>query len=68
MDRCGLGWFLPKFNWATFRLALPHGENLLVGNVLMYEEYKRRWRAVKDLQDVFVRFNQADSWYNCYHV
>ncbi|KAK6591298.1 hypothetical protein H4I95_12258 [Botrytis cinerea] len=21
MERCGLGWFLPKFNWATCRLA-----------------------------------------------
>jgi hypothetical protein len=68
MERCGLGWFLPKFNWSTFRLAPPHGENLLVGNVLMHEEYKRRWRAVKDLRDVFVRFNQADSWYDRYHV
>jgi hypothetical protein len=43
MEQCGLGWFLPKFNWATRRLALPHGENLLVGNLLMHAEYKRRW-------------------------
>lgn len=47
MTRCGLGWFLPKINWATWRLASPHGENILVGNMLMHEEYKRRWRAVK---------------------
>jgi hypothetical protein len=64
IERCGIGWFLPKFNWALWRLAAPHGENVLVGNMLMHEEYKRRWRAVKDLRDVFVRFNQAKSWYD----
>ncbi|OBT54137.1 hypothetical protein VE04_06765, partial [Pseudogymnoascus sp. 24MN13] len=64
MERCGLGWFLPKFNWSTWRLAAPHGENVLVGNLLMHEEYKRRWRAVKDLRNVFIRFNQAETWYS----
>jgi hypothetical protein len=68
LERCGLGWFLPKFNWMTWRLAAPHGENILVGNVLMHEEYKRRWRAVKDLRDVYVRYNQAESWYDRYRV
>lgn len=68
MERCGLGWFLPKFNWATRRIAPPHGDNMLVGNLLMHAEYKRRWKAVKDLRDVFVRFNQAESWYNQYNV
>ncbi|KAN0103560.1 hypothetical protein V8E51_011873 [Hyaloscypha variabilis] len=56
MERCGLGWFLPKFNWATWRLAPPHGENIL-----------RRWRAVKDLRDVYIRFNQAESWFDRYN-
>jgi hypothetical protein len=68
IERCGLGWFLPKINWATWRFAPPHGENILVGNVIMHEEYKRRWRAVKDLRDVYVRFNQAESWYDRYNV
>ncbi len=68
MERCGLGWFLPKFNWATWRLAPPYGENILVGNLLMHEEYKRRWRAVKDLRDVYIRFNQAESWFDRYNV
>jgi len=68
MERCGLGWFLPKFNWATWRFAPPHGENILVGNMLMHEEYKRRWRAVKDLRDVYIRFNQAESWFDRYNV
>jgi hypothetical protein len=68
MERCGLGWFLPKFNWETLRLAPPHGDNLLVGNLLMHNEYRRRWRAVKDLRDVYIRFHQADAWYDQYNV
>jgi hypothetical protein len=68
MEQCGLGWFLPKINWATLRFAPPHGENMLVGNMLVHKEYKRRWRAVKDLRDVFVRFNQASGWYSQYHL
>ena len=68
MKRCGLGWFLPKFSWATRRLAQPHGDNMLVGNLLMHAEYKRRWKAVKDLKDVFLRFSQATGWYQQYNV
>jgi hypothetical protein len=68
MKRCGLGWFLPKFNWATWRLAPPHGDNILVGNLLMHTEYRRRWRAVKDIRDVHVRFHQAEAWYDQYHI
>ncbi|KAK6591396.1 hypothetical protein H4I96_12393 [Botrytis cinerea] len=68
MERCGLGWFLPKFNWATCRFASTHGDNMLVGNALVHKEYKRRWRAVKDLRDVYVRFNQAASWYDRYNM
>ncbi|OBT74571.1 hypothetical protein VF21_07568 [Pseudogymnoascus sp. 05NY08] len=41
---------------------------MLVGNSLMHEEYKRRWRVVKDLRDVFIRFNQAKSWYEKYNM
>ncbi|KAN0090652.1 hypothetical protein V8E51_013788 [Hyaloscypha variabilis] len=45
-----------------YGLAPPYGENILMGNLLIYEEYKRRWRAVKDLRDVYIRFNQAESY------
>ncbi|KAH7344244.1 hypothetical protein BKA66DRAFT_555043 [Pyrenochaeta sp. MPI-SDFR-AT-0127] len=68
IERCGLGWFLPKFNWTTRRIAPPHGDNMLIGTLLMHDEYKRRWRAVKDLRDVFVRFNQAEGWYGRYNM
>lgn len=66
IELSGFGWFEPKISWETWRLAAPHGENILVGNMLMHEEYKRRWRAVKDLRDVFIRFNQAAAWYEKY--
>jgi hypothetical protein len=34
----------------------------------MYEEYKQRWRAVKGLRDIYIRFNQAESWYDQHNV
>lgn len=68
MDICGLGWFLPKFNWVSRRVAQPHCDNMLVGNLLMHAEYKRRWKAVKDLSDVYTRFHQATQWFTRYNV
>lgn len=68
MADCGLGWFLPKFSWMSRRLAQPHGDNMLVGNLLMHAEYKRRWKAVKDLSDVYTRFHQATQWFAKYNV
>jgi hypothetical protein len=68
MANCGLGWFLPKFSWQSRRLAQPHGDNMLVGNLLMHAEYKRRWKAVKDLSDVYTRFHQATQWFTRYNV
>ncbi len=68
MQRYRIGWFLPKFNQTTQRLKPLHGENMLVGNIIVHKEYKRRQRVVKDLRDVFIRFNQAKSWYNQYNM
>ncbi|OBT59879.1 hypothetical protein VE03_10485 [Pseudogymnoascus sp. 23342-1-I1] len=34
----------------------------------MHKEYKRRWRAVKDLRDVYIRFSQAESWHEQYNM
>ncbi len=53
MELSGMGWFKAKIDRPTWRLAAPHGENILVGNSLISENYKRRWAAVKDLRDVF---------------
>ncbi|KIM92509.1 hypothetical protein OIDMADRAFT_62519 [Oidiodendron maius Zn] len=61
MERCRIGWFLPKFNWAMWRLVALYRENILVGNILMHDKYKRWWRAVKDLRDIYIRFSQAES-------
>jgi hypothetical protein len=68
MERSGLGWFLSKFNWSTRRIAPPHSDNMLVGTVLLHAEYRRKWKAVKDLRDVFVRFSQAEAWYERYDM
>ena len=68
LKRCKISWFLPKFNQVTQQLALLHRENILVENVLMHKEYKQRQQVVKDLQDVYIHFNQAKAWYDQYYV
>ncbi|KAF2623615.1 hypothetical protein BU25DRAFT_451327, partial [Macroventuria anomochaeta] len=68
IEQCGLGWFLPKFNWTTLRIKQPHEENMLNGCLLMHTEYKKRWQAVKDLQNVYVRFNQAERWFHQHNI
>ena len=55
--RCGLGWFLPKFNWAILRIKKDHLSYILQGNLLISREYIKRQQAVKDLQSVHVRFS-----------
>ncbi|KAJ4332219.1 hypothetical protein N0V95_009711 [Ascochyta clinopodiicola] len=41
---------------------------MLVSNLLMHAEYKRRWKAVKDLSNVYTRFHQATGWFARYDV
>jgi hypothetical protein len=68
VELCGLGWFFPKFNWTTLRIKPPHGDNMLEGCLLNHPEYKRRWQALKDLQNVYIRFNQAEQWLSQYNI
>lgn len=63
MAAYGIGWFLPKINWQTLRVMPPHGDRLLAGNILIHAQYQRRWRAVRDLRDVYIRLGQADEWF-----
>jgi hypothetical protein len=62
MLECGFGWFLPKINWSTMRPLPPHTDHFLAGNLLLHSEYKRRWKAVRDLGDVYTRLHQAEGW------
>lgn len=68
MERYGIAWFLPKLNWAVARFNHTHQANLIQGSMLLHQEYKRRWRAVRDLRGVFVRLSQADAWFDQYHL
>ncbi|KFZ25059.1 hypothetical protein V502_00463 [Pseudogymnoascus sp. VKM F-4520 (FW-2644)] len=64
----GIGWFLPKINWQTLRVRPPHGDRLLAGNMLIHRQYQRRWRAVRDLRDVYIRLGQANEWFIQHHI
>ena len=68
MADCRLGWFLPKFSQRSRQLAQLHGDNILVGNLLIHAEYKRRQKEVKDLSNVYTRFYQATQQFPKYNV
>lgn len=68
INRHGIGWFLPKINWQTFRVVPPHGDRMLAGNLLLHRQYQRRWRAVRDLRDVYVRLGQAEEWFGRHNL
>ena len=53
--------FLPKINWVMQQLLPPYGDNILARNLYIYNEYKKWWQVVQDLQDVQVHLNQANS-------
>ena len=68
MLECGFGWFLPKINWTTMRPLPLHSDHFLAGNVLLHQEYQRRWKAVRDLGNVYIRLHQASGWFMQHHV
>lgn len=68
MKRCGIAWFLPKINWSLARFIPLHQANLVQSSMLLHRQYKRRWRAVRDLRSAFVRLSQADSWFGQYNL
>jgi hypothetical protein len=41
---------------------------MLIRDLFIHIEYKRRWKAAKDLQDIFVRFDRVESCYTQYDV
>jgi hypothetical protein len=45
-----------------------HSDHFLAGNVLLYQEYQRRWKAVRDLGNVYIRLHQASGWFMQHHV
>ncbi|KAF4620107.1 hypothetical protein G7Y89_g14718 [Cudoniella acicularis] len=68
VKRCGIAWLLPKINWAVARFIHMHQANLVQSSMLLHQQYKRRWRAVRDLRSAFVRLSQADAWFDQYHL
>jgi hypothetical protein len=68
MKQYGIAWFLPKINWEVARFMHTHKANLIQSSMLLHQQYKRRWRAVRDLRSAFVRLSQADAWFDHYHL
>ncbi|KAL2172947.1 uncharacterized protein P884DRAFT_321262, partial [Thermothelomyces heterothallicus CBS 202.75] len=50
------GWWRPGlFQWEFWRFRGPITRRLLVGNLLLYTEYTRRWRAVRNVRNVQIQ-------------
>ncbi|KAK4441882.1 hypothetical protein QBC34DRAFT_314276, partial [Podospora aff. communis PSN243] len=65
MVQHGFGWWKPGlFQWEMWRFKSPVTRMLLVGNLLVHAQYRRRWRAVRDVQNINVSMLQARLWYD----
>ena len=65
MCKYGFGWWRPGlFRWHFWRFSDDVTRQLLVGNLLVHAEYRRRWRAVRELRDVQVLLFQTQQWFS----
>lgn len=62
MKKQVLGWFMATMNRSTFRIRTELSGKLLAGVLPLYHEHRKRWEAVCNLGNVYIRFNQAESY------
>lgn len=58
----GFGWIKPKFDWEAVRPLPTHLPNFMAGALALSKEYRKNWKAVKDLRNVYLRHSQAHEW------
>ena len=63
MQEHGIGWFLPKIDWQVCHVSSEYTNQFLAGNLLRHQQFKKKARQVKELKDVWVRFEQANQWF-----
>jgi hypothetical protein len=68
MKRHGIGWFLPKMDWDTCRIDSRYLHAFLTGDLIVHDSYKKRFRRVRDLQDIWGRLEQASQWFTKYQL
>lgn len=64
MQLHGFGWWRPRcFQWQLWRFQGTITRRLLVGNLLLHAEYRRRWKAVRNVRNTQVQLLQAHTWF-----
>jgi hypothetical protein len=66
VQRCGIGWFAPKFDWATWELKAEHVAKTLLKNPSILAYYQRRRGAIEDVKDIYMRLYQVEKWVSRY--
>jgi hypothetical protein len=59
---CGIGWFLPKINWAEWTIRDEYAPKLVFDAPRIRQAYQRRWQAVKGVYDAFSIIRDARKW------
>jgi hypothetical protein len=58
----GYCWMLPKIDWAHWQFDKQHSKNMTIGNPNMLKAYRRRADEVGDIQELWMRFDELNSW------
>ncbi len=60
--QCDFGWMFLKINSGTLGVRDEHSRRVVAGVPLLHSSYKKRWREVRDLGDIYMRLHQAEDW------
>jgi hypothetical protein len=60
VQQYGIGWFAPKFDWATWELKAEHAAKTLLKNPSILAYYQRRRRAIENVKDIYMRLHQVE--------
>jgi hypothetical protein len=64
----GYGWFLPKINWERLTFCPELTREVKYNDLALYDHYRKRWAAVKEVKDDLKRIEQIGSWLELYQT
>ena len=64
----GYGWFLPKVDWAQLTFLPEVALETRYNDRALYDTYRKRWTAVKDVKDDLKRLETIHGWLGLYHT
>jgi hypothetical protein len=67
VQRCGIGWFAPKFDWTVWQLKNEHANLILMENPRMVTHYWRRRGAINDVKDIYTHLQRMERLMDRYN-